>query len=534
MHRHSQRGFTLIELMVAMVVSAIVVLGIFAFSSIQQSTVNVHERNVRVQQALEGAMWSVGQDVRAAGMGWARLCTELRVYSVDRPGLINPGGDSVPNNTFFDPVTQARYWVLRDGIQAHWSGSDSGVLGAGGGPLSSAEPTSAADALDVIVADANYAGSAGVYTMLEEVEAADTYITVVTGTLLDNTNPDHLAAVQQMFPPGSFVIMANVPSAYGFRAENQMQCPLLQVTGDVEADPGSPQQWRIPIANTSGFNFDLDALLIADAEDEGVDDDWNPATVNAAGTSIIPLGRLRWSRYEIDYAVPNLPYLVRYDLIGFIDGVDPTGGIEAYPSCPAGACPMPQLHLPGGANDPRAVAIGPMIEDMQVTVGCDGYTAAGVAIIDPPITVNDPDLTFEEIGPAPPAPPGPNTTVDENTNESTLRHSDEWVGNAQNEQWAPDCVYYGTAEYDADEWAVLEGALVPAFRMSPQAVRVTLLASSEFNEEAGGLANANAQTIEDRPELPSPVGTRQRFTLTEMLSPDNVRWRDPRIDATIP
>ncbi|WP_407674591.1 PilW family protein, partial [Paraliomyxa miuraensis] len=49
--RRAQAGFTLIELMVAMVVSAIVVLGVYAFSAIQQSTAGLHERNVRVQQA---------------------------------------------------------------------------------------------------------------------------------------------------------------------------------------------------------------------------------------------------------------------------------------------------------------------------------------------------------------------------------------------------------------------------------------------------------------------------------------------------
>ena len=48
------RGFTLIELMVAMVVSGIVLLGIFAFSSIQQSNAVIHRRHVRIQQALEG------------------------------------------------------------------------------------------------------------------------------------------------------------------------------------------------------------------------------------------------------------------------------------------------------------------------------------------------------------------------------------------------------------------------------------------------------------------------------------------------
>ena len=83
-----QRGFTLIELMVAMVVSGVVVVGIFAFSNIQRSNASAHERNVMVQQALEGSMWALGQDLRQAGLGITRLCTELRVWdqTTGQPG----------------------------------------------------------------------------------------------------------------------------------------------------------------------------------------------------------------------------------------------------------------------------------------------------------------------------------------------------------------------------------------------------------------------------------------------------------------
>ncbi len=526
-HRAHSRGFTLIELMVAMVVSAIVVLGIFAFSSIQQSTAGMHERNVRVQQALEGAMWSIGQDVRSAGLGWARLCTELRVYDGDTNGLINPGGTADAATSFADADTGARYWVLRDGIQAHWNSSGATVLSRAGGPETSADPASAADAFDVIVAEPAYTGSPGVFTMVGRVGAADTEIIVAAGDVL--THGGHLAEVQQLFPPGSFILMARVGGAFPFRAEGQYQCPLLQVTGDVQ--PGvNANEWRIPISNVSGFNENLQALLHDDpGGDEGVGDDWNPDVVNEAGASIIPLGRLRWSRYEIDYTIPNIPYLVRYDLIGYVDGEDPRAGAVDYPHCSAAEqCPMAQLHLPGGEVEPRAIAIGPMIEDMQVAVGCDGYTAAGVAAVDPPVAINDPDPGFEEIGPAA-TPTGPNAAVDENSPDSGLRDADEWLGNAIDEQFAPDCVYYGSGEYRAAQWDLVE-TTPAAFRMSPQVVRVTLVASSEFAEEAGGLSTPNVLAVEDRPVMPSPVGVRQRFTLTETFTPDNLRWRDPRVE----
>jgi hypothetical protein len=65
--------------------------------------------------------------------------------------------------------------------------------------------------------------------------------------------------------------------------------------------------------------------------------------------------------------------------------------------------------------------------------------------------------------------------------------------------------------------------------MSPQTVRVTLTASSELIEQAGGLSVPTVLAVEDRPAMASPVGSRQRFSLTERFSPDNLRWRDAAI-----
>ncbi len=528
--RVGRRGFTLIELMVAMVVSSIVVLGIFAFSSIQQTTTGIHERNVRIQQALEGAMYSVGQDVRAAGMGWSRLCTELRVWDGDNARLINPGGAPNPGAAVFDSVTGEAYWVLRDGIQGFWNSAPGGsIIGGGGADASSARPDAAGDALDVIVAEANYTGSIGVFSLSTALSGGDTVVRVRTGTVLDSGNPSHLAEVQQMFPPGSFVMLVN-PPALSFRAEQQQQCVLLQLTGDVAAG-ASPQEFLLPIDGGSGFN-NLAGLLNDNNGSLGAGDDWDPGTVNSTQASIIPLGRLRWSRYEIDYSLPRLPYLVRYDIIGFQDGLDPGNlGAVDYPHCAAGTCPMPGLHLPGSEPPPQAVAIGPMIEDMQISVGCDGYTPAGVLAAD--ATIADPAVGFEERGPA----EGPfagvsNRTVDENSPGSNERDADEWLGNAVGESWAPDCVFYGTAEYAAAEWETIEGTQnpPPAHRMSPQTVRVTLVGSGEYDEEGGGLGTDQVLAVEDRPPMTSEVGIRQRFTLTERLSPENLRWRDPQIE----
>ncbi|MBC8071379.1 MAG: hypothetical protein IAG13_23840, partial [Deltaproteobacteria bacterium] len=253
-------------------------------------------------------------------------------------------------------------------------------------------------------------------------------------------------------------------------------------------------------------------------------DDWDANTLAAA--MVVPLGRLRWSRYELDYFVPALPYLVRYDLIAWQEGELAGLGAFDYPHCGAGDCNAPQLHLPGSDRPPQAVAIAPMIEDMQVAVGCDGWSDAGALAMN----VRSPDLGFAEQGPAGGALPGlPNVMVDENSNASGLRGSDEWLGNALQEQFAPDCVAFGTGEANAAGWELFEGAVGPGFRMSPQTMRLTLVGSDETPEAAGGLATDQLQAVEDRPELPSLVGTRQRFTLTERYSPENLHWRDSTV-----
>lgn len=524
--RRAQAGFTLIELMVAMVVSAIVVLGVYAFSAIQQSTAGMHERNVRVQQALEGAMWTMAQDVRMAGLGFTRSCTELRIYDSGSGQLINPGAVADPTLAVRDVLTTEPYWVLRDGLQAHWNSGPGGDLV--GDQASSSTPTSMADSFDVMLADSAYVGSYGVFQLAAPVAAGDTALTIRSSALLSNANPDHLAQVQQLLPPGTFFIMARTPAAGAnpLRAEAQGQCALLQITGDVQPAAGDEQLWLLPVDGAiSGFDANLSLLL-----DTSLDvPDWN-ATDAVLDASIIPMGRLRWSRYEIDYSIPTLPYLVRQDIIGFREGVDPSnlGGVD-YPHCRTGECPAPQLHLPGTDDPPAAVAVGPMIEDLQVAVGCDGYTAVGAAGAQPPMPV--PDVGFEEVGPTQGPTAGlPNFQVDENASGQS-RDRDEWLGNARSEVWAPDCVFYGTAEREAGAWAVAESdqSPPPGFRMSPQTIRITVVGSAETDEAAGGLAALQVLAVEDRPPVDSPVGLRQRFTLTETFTPRNSRWRDPTV-----
>lgn len=532
MRTRSQAGFSLIELMVALVVSAVVVLGVFAFGNIQRSNAEIQEKSARIQESLEGAMWAMGQDVRQAGLGFARQCTELRVSGgLSLPGqLVNPGGPGDPTNAAIDAVTGEAYWVLRDGVQAHWNSTGAGSMDGAG--QSSASAGSAADSFDVVLGESNYLGSAGVFVLAETVDPGDTELVVRTAISLDSTNPARVAEVQQLFPPGTFVMLTVTAGLTTVPVSPlaQSQCILLQVTDDVQAGT-APDLWRIPIDIVSPFN-DLATLLADPAGDDCAAkpvpcrDDWDPVALAVGTASVVPLGRLRWSRYEIDYTEPTLPYLVRYDLIGYQPLVDvgTLGSGVDYPHCQAGQCPMPTLHLPGTPSPPFAVAIGPIVEDMQVAVGCDGWLAASAVAPMPA-----PDVGFEEPGPAgPPIPNVANTQVDENTPDSTQRNVDEWLGNAVGELSAPDCVYYGSGEVDAADWAAFE-PITPTYRMSPQTLRISLVGSSETLDAQGGLATTDLAPLEDRITTPSLVGERQRLTLTERFTPDNARWRDPTV-----
>ena len=543
--RAKSKGFTLIELMVAMVVSGIVLLGIFAFSSIQRGTADIHRRHVRIQQALEGSMYSISRDVRSAGLGFTRMCTELRVWDNNQARLINPGSiDDNFGNVVIDQHTDEPYWVLRDGIQGHWRSA--GAVTIEGNEFTSASTSSAADSFDVVLGEKHYTNAMGVFTLgaslAGETSAANAVLQAKSASggnhALDSGDNNHIEWVRQMFPPGSFVIIARaaLPAAQPFRPESRGQCVLLQISDDVEAG-GNQDEWEIPIGNQSGFNADFSQLFGLEPDNcpnnDTVCNDWDPAIDLAAGASIIPLGHLRWSRYEIDYSVPGRPYLVRSDFIGWQNGDPTVNGNTDYPDCTGNTCNLAQLHLPNAQNNPiPRVAIGPMIEDMQVAVGCDGYTDASGQLLTPPLPA--PDTAgpgFEERGDE--TNTQPNKHVDEWTDDKT---QDEWLGNAAAETWAPDCVWYGTAEEFRDDWPVSgppsEQAVGPGFRMSPQTIRVTLLGKSETR--ASGEADNPADefynqlfSIEDRPKMDTVAGAREYLTLTERFSPRNLRWRDP-------
>jgi prepilin-type N-terminal cleavage/methylation domain-containing protein len=541
-----QRGFSLIELMVAVVVSGIVLLGVFAFGSITQTNAARHRGMMRVQQSLEGAMHSMGLEVRSAGLGFARACTELRVWDENSGKLINPGAVDGANisDAVVDGITDEPYWVLRDGIQAHWrSDAAFGVSSINGTETFSSSPTSGADSFDVISGDPSITTALNLFTLVARpsVSASDATLTVESassGTPLDSSNAAHLSWVRQLFPPGGFVVVAAAHDALTFAPAFQQQCALVQITGEVAAG-SSNNQWEIPISDASDFNADLSQLFEGgptDADPTLAGGDWDPAvadgTLAADASGVIALGNLTWSRYEIDYTFSERPYLVRADIIASKAGdTHPadTPITDDYPQCVASDCDMPALHLPGSGDEPPRTAVAPMIEDMQVSVGCDGH-ASGTVV--GPLSIG-PETGFDEKGPETGEPRAltPNTRVDEWTND---KGQDEWVGNHAGETWAPDCVYYGTGERNSTQWAASsfdsESGVAPGFRLSPSTIRITLLAKPQEQQNTDADFGDDLFGIEDRPKMDSQAPGREYVTLTERFTPRNLRWRDPALD----
>lgn len=544
----------MIELMVAMMVAGIVLTGVFSFAAIQRGMASEHGRQIRAEQGLDGAMWAMGKDIEQAGLGFVRTCTELRVWDQKRERLLNPGAiqayGALTSLVAKDELTKEPFWVLRDGLQAHWL-SDGKASLVGTTKRSSAHD-SAADSFDVIRGDGNFVASTGLFyvdttdwkngSLSSGANASLALKSVAssTGTTalgqLDSTQSQDLAAAQQIFVPGSFVlVMAKGNHDSAFRAAQQSQCILLQVTGNLGSG-GDAQSWTLPISNASSFNANLTELLgmsgakayykpTAKNNADGGSGDWEPGSFDSA--LIVPLGFLRWSRYEIDYSIAKAPYLVRSDIIGARrgDGFFSSGAVN-YPRCPDKKCPMPKLRLPGLDDKIPRYAIAPMIEDMQVATGCDGYSKASVdayvtRLNDPhsTMTIPPPDFGFDETDKGAEA----NLKVDEATSFDG-RSSDEWLGNAAQESWAPDCVFYGTGETYSAHWGGL------GFRHSPQTIRVSLVARQSGKGVAspgGATSTTKLPPLEDRGTMNAFAPGFMTQTRTERFAPPNLRWRDP-------
>ena len=69
-HRHSEAGFSLIEVMSALVILAIALTAVFATFISQQRSFTVQNRVAEMQQNLRQAVEYMSRDIRMAGSGF--------------------------------------------------------------------------------------------------------------------------------------------------------------------------------------------------------------------------------------------------------------------------------------------------------------------------------------------------------------------------------------------------------------------------------------------------------------------------------
>jgi hypothetical protein len=195
------------------------------------------------------------------------------------------------------------------------------------------------------------------------------------------------------------------------------------------------------------------------------------------------------------------------------------------------------LRLPDDNQPALRTAIAPMVEDMQIAVGCDGYVSdspelAALALPAPEAGREEDDHGGKD---AANNIIGPNFRVDEWIDDP---QNDEWWNNASDEQWTPDCVIAGTGELNAAVWAGAEGVQDAYYRLRPELVRITLIGKSETDALSADQDSDPADpfwdglaAIEDRALIQSVPGLRGRDyqTLTERFRPANLGWRYPHV-----
>ncbi len=115
--RISNQGFTLTELLVAMVISGVVAAGIYSTFYSQQKSYMTQEQVAAMQQNLRGAMHLLGRDIRMAGYnptGWATTGIQTADAASIRftRDITNDAGTGVPDGDTGDPNEDITYALV--------------------------------------------------------------------------------------------------------------------------------------------------------------------------------------------------------------------------------------------------------------------------------------------------------------------------------------------------------------------------------------------------------------------------------------
>ncbi|MGD8228646.1 MAG: prepilin-type N-terminal cleavage/methylation domain-containing protein [Desulfobacteraceae bacterium] len=115
--RNSNQGFTLTELLVAMIISGIVAAGIYSTFYSQQKSYLTQEQMAAMQQNLRGAMHILGRDIRMAGYnptGFATTGIQTAQANSIRftMDITNDAGTGIPDGDTSDPNEDITYALV--------------------------------------------------------------------------------------------------------------------------------------------------------------------------------------------------------------------------------------------------------------------------------------------------------------------------------------------------------------------------------------------------------------------------------------
>jgi type IV pilus assembly protein PilW len=185
--RLNQNGITLIELLVAFVICAIVVAGTYRVFVAQTKAYTVQDQVVEVQQNIRTAMEILLRDLRMAGYDSDSLSSKI---SIANPILVN-GDHEVTVNYEYDDTNQygVRYFLENGNLRRELT-----VSPFGGAPTSTTDTllenvdaldfTYGVDTNDDGAMDGNWVSAAGIGT------AKVVAVRVILTAKPDQTNPD--------------------------------------------------------------------------------------------------------------------------------------------------------------------------------------------------------------------------------------------------------------------------------------------------------------------------------------------------------
>jgi len=88
--RKKEKGFTLLELVVALAISAILIAAVYRTFVRQQKTFTVQEQVVEMQQSARASISRMMDDLRMAGFGNVSMVLPASVGGRNFPNIINP------------------------------------------------------------------------------------------------------------------------------------------------------------------------------------------------------------------------------------------------------------------------------------------------------------------------------------------------------------------------------------------------------------------------------------------------------------